>query len=324
MHRNGIRGGRGAGEDDVLRRLAALHASLPPTMARLSEFVGEHYLKAAFLSSRQLAAAAGVSLPTVVRFSRALGYPTFEAFREGIQDRLNFELTGVERLRMYPAETGSAGLLRRIVEADTVSLRSLPQTFSRAQFDRFVETVLQARHVVVVAFRYASPLATYFSYSLGKIRPDVQAFVHADSALSDQIRLMHADDVVIAIAFARYPAEIVSVARYARRLGRRVLAITDSPLSPLLPLADATLFAKANMLDFVGSLAAPAALINCIVSDIGIRLGRRAVDRLEALEDSAKQTGIYVQAGHRGGARRPMSPRGRRPARVRNNGRRPT
>jgi DNA-binding MurR/RpiR family transcriptional regulator len=103
--------------------------------------------------------------------------------------------------------------------------------------------------------------------------------------------------VLIVIAFARYPADLITLARYAHRCGVRLLAITDSPLSPVLPLAEVTLFAKVNMLDFVGSLAAPAALINCIVADLGLRLGEQAVARLQVLEAAASEAGIYVSAG---------------------------
>ena len=79
--------------------------------------------------------------------------------------------------------------------------------------------------------------------------------------------------------------------------GVRLLAITDSPLSPVLPLAEVALFTKVSVQDFVGSLAAPAALINCIVADLGLRLGEQAVARLQALEAAASEAGIYVSAG---------------------------
>ncbi|HEX2501903.1 MAG TPA: MurR/RpiR family transcriptional regulator, partial [Methylomirabilota bacterium] len=73
-----------------------------------------------------------------------------------------------------------------------------------------------------------------------------------------------------------------------------MLAITDSPLSPILPLADVALFAKASNLDFVGALTAPSALINCVVSEIGVRLGAQAIERLQVLEDAASEAGTYV------------------------------
>jgi DNA-binding MurR/RpiR family transcriptional regulator len=286
--------------DDFFARLAAAQRTLSPKLAHLAAYVSERYLQVAFMSTRELAAAAGVSLATVVRFPVALGYANFDALRASIKDRVNFDLTGVERLKTLPAANRSpAALLRRIIDADFESLRALAQTFSEPHVERFVDAVMAADRVTIVGFRYVNPLTTYFGYSLGKIKPNVQAFTQADSSLYDRVRLMDAGDVLVAIAFARYPTSLVELVRYARRLGVRILAITDSPLSPLLPLAEVVLFAKASMLDFVGSLAAPAALINCLVSEIGVRLGDKALERLQALEDAASESGTYVRAGSR-------------------------
>jgi DNA-binding MurR/RpiR family transcriptional regulator len=207
-------------------------------------------------------------------------------------------LTGVARLQQSAQVNRSpAALLRRIIDADCDSLRGLAQTFSEPQIERFVNILLGAERVTIAGFRYVSPLAIFFEYSLAKIRANVQSYTQADSSLFDRVRLMDAGDVLIVIAFARYPAELVALARYAHRCGVRLLTITDSPLSPVLPLADVVLFAKVSMLDFIGSLAAPAALINCIVADLSLRLGEQAVARLQALEDAASEAGIYVAAG---------------------------
>ena len=81
----------------------------------------------------------------------------------------------------------------------------------------------------------------------------------------------------------------------AVRLGHRVLAITDSPLSPILPYAEVALFARSPRLDVVGSLAAPAALIDCVVAQVAVRLGDRALSRLEALEESAAAATAFVR-----------------------------
>ncbi len=286
--------------DDFITRLSAVQPTLSPKMARLAGFVTEHYVQVAFMTTRELAAAAGVSLATVVRFPAMLGYPDFDGFRASIQNRVNFDLTGVERLRTLPGGNRSpAALLRRIIDADVESLRALAHTFSEPQLERFVGAVLAAERVTILGFRYVSPLTTYFGYSLAKIKPAVQAFTQADSSLYDRVRLMDSGDLLIAITCARYPADLVALVHYAHDLGVRILAITDNPLSPVLPLAEVTLLAKVRMLDFVGSLAAPAALINCIVSELGVRLGDQALTRLQALEDAATATGTYVRAGGR-------------------------
>src|SRR5919112_2531536 len=250
------------------------------------------------MNTRELASAAGVSPATVVRFPALLGYRSFDEFRSSIQDRVNFDLTGVARLQQSAQVNRSpAALLRRIIDADCDSLRRLAQTFSEPQIERFVNTLLSAERVTIVGFRYVSALAIFFEYSLAKIRANVQAYTHADSSLFDRVRLMDAGDVLIVIAFPRYPADLVALTRYAHQCGVRLLAITDSPLSPVLPLAEVSLLAKVSMLDFIGSLAAPAALINCIVADLGLRLGPQAVARLQALEAAASDAGIYFSAG---------------------------
>jgi DNA-binding MurR/RpiR family transcriptional regulator len=296
---------RGPGED-VLARLGAALPRLSAKMAHLAGFVADQYARVAFMSTRELAAATGVSLATVVRFPAALGYRNFEEFRTRIQERVNFDLTGVERWRTLPGTGRSCrGLLRRVLDADAAALAALARDFRDAEFDRVLGAIVNARRVTILAFRYAGALAAYFAYALGKIRPGVRGFTRGDSSLYDHIRLMERDDVLVAIAFARYPADLVRMVRYARSLDRRVVAITDSPLSPLCALADGgALFAKGSVQDFVGSLAAPGALVNCLVSAAGVRLGDRALRRLQKLEEAAGAAGLYVQAGRAGRAGR--------------------
>jgi DNA-binding MurR/RpiR family transcriptional regulator len=292
--------------DDFFGRLAAVQPGLPPKAARLAGYVVENYVQVAFMNTRELATAAGVSLATVVRLPAMLGYTNFDALRASLQDRVNFDLTGVARLNTLPSTSRSpSALLRRIIDADLESLRALAQRFSEPQFERFVSILHNARRVIVLGSRYASPLTLYFGYSLAKIKPDVQAYTQADSTLFDRVRLMEPDDVLVVITVARYPVDLVEIARYAHGLGRRILAITDSPLSPILPLAEVALFAKANALDFVGSLAAHGALINCVVTQLSMRMGEIAVKRLEKIEEAADGAGIYVQTpGHGAAIRR--------------------
>ena len=295
--------------DDVFARLSAAQPGLSPKMAQLSAYVIGNYLKVPVMSTREVAAAARVSLATVVRFPTMLGYAGFDEFRTSIQDRVNFDLTGLERLRTLPSTSRSpSALLRRIIDRDCESLRALAQDFSEPELGRFSGALIKAERVTILGFRYVGPLAQYFSYSLGKIRPHVYAWTHADSTLYDRARLMDRNDVIVVIAFPRYPADMVKMVRYARERGARILSITDSPLSPVLPLSEITLFAKASMLDFVGSLAAPAALINCVVSDIGMRMGARAMERLQSLEEAAASCGAYVSSGGKAAP----APRGRR------------
>lgn len=293
---------------DVFKRIADARPAFSSKMSQLADYVGAHYLKVAFMSTRELAGAARVSPATVVRFPMLLGYADFDELRASIQDRLNSELNGVERFKTIPTTSRSALVrLRQIIEGDCESLRALAQSFSEAQLRNFCDAVLKAERVTVVGFRYVGALAEYFSYTLGKIKPGVEAWTRADSSLYDRVQLMNGRDLMIVLAFPRYPADLLKLLRFAHKLKIPILAITDSPLSPVIPLSSATLLAKASLLDLVGSLAAPAALINCVVSELGIRLGKEALDRLETIETAANSAGIYEGHGN-GSSRRRVRP----------------
>jgi DNA-binding MurR/RpiR family transcriptional regulator len=284
-------------EGDISDRLAAAHEGLPPQAARVAAYVGEHTLESAFLSARELAAAAGVSVATVVRFPRLLGYENLGDLREAIQDRISFELTSVERVRSLPAaHVSPSAALKRAVEADVESLHGLTRTFSEPEFDRFVDALAHAARITVLATQFAAPLGEHFAYSLGKIRPAVEATVHADSIAYYRVSVMEADDLLVVIGFARYPADTVQLVRFAQRQGVRVVAVTDTPLSPYVPLAETALLVRVSTAEFVGSLAAPGALLNTAVAELRRRLGDAALERLERQEDVARRGGMFVAA----------------------------
>lgn len=279
-------------------RLATARDTLSPKMLRVAHFVEANYLDAAFMSTRALADAAQVSLATVVRFPRVLGYDDFDALRDAIQSQVNVDLTGVERLKSLPQRnTSIAALLQRVIEEDMETLRTLAHSVSEVQLEKFVDAVQQAERITVLGFRYVTPLTSYCAYSLNKIRSGVDAYTQADSSLYDRIALMGSGDLILAIGFARYPADLVQLLQYAHQLSRRIVCITDSTLSPLIPLAEVNLLVKGTIRDFVGSLSAPGALINCVVSELGRRQGDASLTRLAAIEDATRSNGIYVGGG---------------------------
>ena len=121
-------------DDDFLALLAAAQLTLSPKMAQVAAYFHDYYDRAAFLSTREIAAAAGVSLATMVRFPRELGYPDVAALLTAIQDRLRVDIGGVQHFRSLPTTNRSgAALFQRILETDVECLQALARSFSEPQ-----------------------------------------------------------------------------------------------------------------------------------------------------------------------------------------------
>jgi DNA-binding MurR/RpiR family transcriptional regulator len=73
-------------------------------------------------------------------------------------------------------------------------------------------------------------------------------------------------DLLIVISFPRYASDAVQLAAYARNRGAEVLAITDSPASPLSRVAHRVLLASSAHPILSSSLAAAVLVIEALLT----------------------------------------------------------
>ena len=92
----------------------------------------------------------------------------------------------------------------------------------------------------------------------------------------EQLLRVGEGDVIIAITFPRYSKRIVRGVEYARSYGAKVIALTDSDVSPVAEFADYLLTARSDMASFIDSLVAPLSIINALI----VALSRAKQDEL--------------------------------------------
>jgi DNA-binding MurR/RpiR family transcriptional regulator len=98
------------------------------------------------------------------------------------------------------------------------------------------------------------------------------------AAITDQ-------DVMLAISLPRYSIDTLQLSRFARERGACVLAITDSPASPLASIAEHVLFAPADHPVMTSSSIAVLALIEGLVAGVMAR-NKEAVKLATELTES--------------------------------------
>ena len=103
-------------------------------------------------------------------------------------------------------------------------------------------------------------------------------------------------DLLIAIAYPRYFADTVLLARRARDAGVPVLVLTDRVTSPLAPLATVSLYAHTDSQYFANSEASALALIEALCSAVA----HRAKDSLKAATQLAEAVLPWLHGSHAG------------------------
>jgi len=207
---------------------------LTPTQRRIAHSLVQHAPSAAFLSAAEVAGLAGVSQPSVTRFAMALGYSGYPALRRELRDRTG---NGI-------AKSSGLNAMQQAIGAEAAHLERLrEQLDDLTAVERAARMLVGSRPLPVLGLRSAAPLAGYFGYFAAKVLPDTRVLDAGGTLLLDRLDQARAAGAtaMLAIVLPRYPRETLDTLREARDAGLRIVAITDSAVSPAAECADVVL-----------------------------------------------------------------------------------
>lgn len=266
----------------------------------IGNYILEHYDKAAFMTAAKLGAAVGISESTVVRFASELGFDGYPALQRALQDVMRNKLTAVQRIDVASDRLGDGDILENVLNLDIERIRKTLEECSKEDFNQCVDKIVNSRTIYIFGARSAAPLAAFIKYYFNLIFPNVKLVAASTaSEMFEQIMRIDSDDVMIGISFPRYSNQTVTALKYAKQNGAKVIAITDSKSSPLVPYSDNVLLARSDMASFVDSLVAPLSLINALIVAVSIRARERVTQTFEKLEKIWDEYEVYSKNSDR-------------------------
>lgn len=261
---------------------------------RIANYIEEHYDKVAFMTASKLGATVGVSESTVVRFATEIGYAGYPQLQEAMQEMIRNKLTSVQRIEVTASRIGSADILDSVFNQDIDVIRRTMEETSHEDFYRAVDAIIASRKIYILGARSALALATFLSYYFNLLFDNV-CLVQSTSEgeIFEQMVRIDKDDTVIGISFPRYSKKVVKALNFAHNRGAKVVAITDSSLSPLAKTADYPLLARSDIAAIVDSLCAPLSLINALIVATTLKKAGEVKQVFQNLEDIWDEYGVY-------------------------------
>lgn len=259
--------------------VAAVVADLTPTERRIAEAVVAEPTLLAFGSVSDLAGRVGTSRPSIVRFATKLGFDGYTQLQKHVRGNLSRRLSSPsDRIRSESNET---------VPVQTTIDESIASVFEVIEGDRLAQLVsplLAARTIWVLSGELSQAGARALHSGLAMVRPSVR-LVEEHSYGTDVSDAQRGDTAVV-IDFMRYRRQIVAATRILKDAGVTIVAITDSPLSPLVELADDWSQIKVPAVGPFDSSIPVVALCEMLVAQVTRDLhedARNRIDRIEAL-----------------------------------------
>ena len=263
--------------------VAAAGDRLTPTDRRIAEAVLAESTLPAFGTVSDLATRVGTSRPSIVRFANKLGFDGYADLQQHVRRSLSQRLSRPSQRIRHEEEPVKAAIDNAIgsvfaaVEGDKLATLAAPLVSATKVWILSGETSRAAGHVL---------------YSgLSMVRPGVRFL--QDHTLGTDLSTAAVGDAAVVLDFFRYRRQVIAAARILAEAGVEIVAVTDSPLSPLVESAQTWCRLERPAIGPFDSSVSAVALAELLVSQVAKDLRDQATARIDRIEELWETTGTF-------------------------------
>lgn len=261
--------------------IAERYPSLSRQLQQIARYALENPDELALETVTTIASRAEVQPSSMIRFAQAMGYDGFSTMQQVFRSNLmastpsyRERIQSLRKNRGAPFEDPDTAIAD-FVEDGIAALELLRDHTSRERLSEAVDTLAGAEEIYLLAQGRAFPVAFYLSYALSRLERRCYLLDGIGGLLRQQADLVTAKDAVIAVSFHPYSPMVVDIVTERSERGVPIVAITDSPLSPLALEARVAFEIKDNRQRPFRSLVAPMCLAQSLVVSLGHRMAEK-------------------------------------------------
>jgi DNA-binding MurR/RpiR family transcriptional regulator len=279
--------------EELRTQLATLAPSLGKAQRQAARAMLEDLEAIAYLPAADLAERAGVHTATVVRLAQRLGFEGYPHLQRSLRSTLSKYPHFLQGLGGDSEKDNGVAMVAAVLAQARRNLEQLTRIASPATLGDAAEVLVWARHVLVLGFGVAGPVAAHLGSSLRLLGVAADQPVDLVSTVQ-QLGLLGPEDAMVAIDFHRYYRATVDAAAAAASAGVRVIALTDSEVSPLAASAQLTLIAPSESAAPRTSLAPALTVVEALIALTARADRARAEDAMRRIDESYTALRVFV------------------------------
>jgi DNA-binding MurR/RpiR family transcriptional regulator len=267
--------------------IAAVTSDLTPTERRIAEAVLSEPTLLAFGTVTELADRVGTSRPSIVRFANKLGFDGYTLLQKHVRSDLSHQLARPsERIRRKGETVAPARM------AINGAMSSVFSAVEGRQLELLAAPLVRADTVWVLSGETSQAGAQVFHSGLSMVRPGVRWL--EEHSFGTDLSDAGTQDAAVIFDFFRYRRQVTTAARALADSGVTIVAITDSPLSPLVDLADVWSEIEVPAVGPFDSSVPVVAIAELLVSQVARVLQDEATARIDRIETLWEKTEVFL------------------------------
>ncbi|SFQ02977.1 MurR/RpiR family transcriptional regulator [Salibacterium halotolerans] len=262
-------------------------STLSANQQKVADYLYKQETKIAYLTQEDIAAETGVSMATVSRFFRQIGFAGFKSFREEMKRR--FADTPANKMGTVLEKTESSEVVQSMIQQGKEYLETTSRQMSENDFREMVSLLNKAAVVYMFGYGPAASLTSLFSFRLRRFGIHVHVLPESGQKLLEDMMHFQKEDVIVVFGFAKPLPETRALFDEAAEKGMKVILVTDLQVFEFIPRADVVLYVERGEMWEFHSMVAPVALIESVIVELGRTREEAAMAHLEELQRLRKK-----------------------------------
>lgn len=229
---------RTTAQNHLRQTLLRRHPDLPPQLQIVNRFVLDQPEQAALMTIAEISARIGVQPSSLIRFSKAVGYRGFLEIQRILRAALSGQVASDYFTRLSATEGDELSDLQRFRRLAEASLATLPE---ETDLTTAAKHLAEARTIHVIGLGRSYGVAVSLTYLLSCFGAAVHLVAMSGGMMEASLSTITAKDALVAISFPDYAPQTSSGVKLAAARKARIVAITDSSVSPIAGPAEVLL-----------------------------------------------------------------------------------
>lgn len=233
---------------------------------KIAIYIMEHAEIVPNLTTKDISKNTGSSEASVVRFCKTIGIGSFKAFKLALVRDLTVAEMNINDFSVMEKKDTPYDLFNKVTYVNKAAIETTVSTLDKRELEKASEVIVKAKKVLFYGVGGSAVSAIDGAYKFTKIgyfsmmSPDFHMMITLVGHLEE-------GDVFVAISHSGQTKDVLELARFAKKKGATILAITKLGKSPLFKEADIKLCTPDMEQDNrIGSIASRMAQLNIIDS----------------------------------------------------------
>ncbi|WP_263263757.1 MurR/RpiR family transcriptional regulator [Pseudomonas sp. RIT-PI-S] len=284
----------------VMRNLVTVAPTLKPALRKVADFILRNPMRSATMNIDEIATATGASTAAVNRLAHAIDLAGFTGLRAALVENLLALISPSDKVRhelnQRPGRAFALELQVRVIKGN---MDATLAANAEATFGQVADALVNANRVYTLGFGTCHHLA---GLAAGAFLPVCHQAVSVSTdgggeAAAYRLAAIGPQDVLLAFSLPPYSEDVTALARYAQGRNATVLAVTDSPASPLARLASQTLYAPTTHPVLGESTSSALGIIEALASAIRHRCEGKASQAIRQAQEALNSLRMHAGKG---------------------------